>query len=334
VSQEMPACEPVAVEGWLKQQLGRQQASKAFTVLRVHQLRRHNAGGDLSKTITYKVVLGDSGQRDIVLRNKASALRGTAYTIDVCLTRQQLASKRALMPAAKRAAQQGQRVRWKYDRLYIDGKEHLSQPGSRQQQQGAGMPTNPSPANGSSPAPTTTHQVPDNAPEEGEWQVASSRKQQRRQQQRRQRQQQARVSPAGADSPPPAPAAMPEAAHDDSCAGGSSATATSGPPSPASKPAGKPSIDGRGAGRGAAAKRPSKKPQRSYAAAAATAAGQGKENKGSGSGGSGAAKGASRAPLAPLAPPANSGGAQHRGGSQHGQQPQRPSTTPTSPARA
>jgi hypothetical protein len=328
--QEMPACEPVAVESWLKVRLGQQPQGKAFTVLRVHQLRRQSQGGAPGKTTTYKVVLGDSGQRDSVLRSKAAALRGSAYTIDVCLTRQQLVSKRELMSVAKSAAQHGQRVRWKYNRLYIDGKEYQgsgSQPRPRQQQQEAGQPARP--------AHTTTPPALASPPEleEGEWQVASTRKQQRRQRQRRQ-QRQARDSAAGADSQPPSPTASPRAARNDGQASGNSTAAAPRPAPPASKPAGKPSTGSQRVGSGAAAKGPSKKPQRSYAAAAAKGAAQGKENSGSGSSSSGA-KGAGRAPLAPLALPTNSEGAQHSGGSsQHGQQPQQPSSNPTSPPRA
>lgn len=325
--QKMPACEPAVVEGWLKQQLGQQPQGKALTVLRVHRLQRQGQGGAPGRTTTYKVVLGDSAQRDSVLRSKASALRGTPYTIDVCLTRQQLVSKRVLMPVAKRAAQHGQQVRWKYDRLYIDGKEYLgsvSQPGSRQQQQGAGQPAS------KTHTTATTPPVPASPPEleEGEWQVASTRK--RRQQRQRRRQQQARDNPAGVDSRLPSPAASPKAVRNNGRASGGSAATTTRPPSPANKV----SKGAKGPSSGAAAKGPSKQTQRSYADAAAKGAAQGKENSGSRSSSSGAAKGASRVPLAPLAQPTNAEGAQHSGGSQHGQQPRQPSSTPTSPPRA
>jgi hypothetical protein len=322
--QEMPACEPAAVQGWLKQQLGQQPQGKAFTVLRVHQMRRQGQGGAPSKTTTYKVVLGDSAQRDSLLRSKASALRGTAYTIDVCLTRQQLVSKRVLMPVAKRAAQHGQHVRWKYDRLYIDGKEYLasgSQPGPRQQQQGASQPASVTHTNATSPpVPASPTEL-----EEGEWQVASTRKQRQRRQQR-----QNRDNATVTDSRHPSPAASPKAARSGGRASsGSAATATR-----LHSPASKPSRAGQGPSSGAAAKGSRKQTQRSYAAAVAKGATKGKENSGSRSSSSGVAKGASRAPLAPLALPTNPEGAQHSGGSQQGQQSQRPSSTPTSPPRA
>ena len=211
-----------------------------------------------------------------------------------------------------------------------------------QQQHGSGLPTSPALTPGNSPVRSTTPPAPASAsePEEGEWQVATTRKQQRRQQQRRrqhqrrQQERQSRVSSADAGSRPPSPAARPKAARVDGRTSNSSAAAAPRPPSPASKPAGELSIGGQGPSSGAAAKGPSNKPRRSYAAAAAKSAETGKENSDPGGSSSGAAKGAGRAPLAPLALPTNLEGAQHSGGSQHGQQLQRPPSNLTNPTRA
>lgn len=177
----MPAGEPVAVEGWLMQRFG--EAARAVTVLRVHQLQRREGTGGSTKTTTYKVVLGNGKQRDTVLRAKAAALRGTEYTIDVCLTRQQLASKHALMPVARQAQQVGRRVQWRYDKLYIDGKQHMGsstlpppraqqQEAPRAQQQEASQPA-------SSAAPATSAPALASDSKNGVWQKVTSRKQRR-----------------------------------------------------------------------------------------------------------------------------------------------------------
>ena len=219
----LAASDPTAVEAWFSTHV-----QQPVTVLRVREMGRRigsregsGSSGGRDAPTTYKVVLGNSAQRDAVLRAKAKALRGTCYTVDVLLTRQQQANKLGLMPAAKRAAAAGQRVQWRYDRLYIDGKEHRgagSLPAPRQQK----------PAGGASAGEALS--APRAILQEGEsWQTVPSRKGRgRKQQQPRQKTQHqpkprsdssaastgtargttaaARISPAGADpSAPPSP---------------------------------------------------------------------------------------------------------------------------------
>lgn len=139
----LAASDAAAVEGWFSTHV-----HQPVTVLRVREMGRRtgstesgSSSGVRDAPTTYKVVLGNSAQRDAVLRAKAKALRGTAYTVDVLLTRQQQANKLGLMPTAKRAAAAGQRVQWRYDRLYIDGKEHRGAgnlPAPRQQKTAVG----------------------------------------------------------------------------------------------------------------------------------------------------------------------------------------------------
>jgi hypothetical protein len=159
-----------AVESFLSQEL-RLEAK----VLRVKQLGKDGGRqGPGNGRAAYKVVLASSRERDAVLRAKADRLRGKPFSINVLLTGQQLANKRALMPAATSAIRAGQRVQWRYDQLLIDGKPHRGAgdvPESRQQQQGD--PSSTAPA-----APPTVQ--PPVELEEGEWQSAPSRKAQRK----------------------------------------------------------------------------------------------------------------------------------------------------------
>ena len=157
----LPAGEPGAAGRLLNKLLGK-QLSEPVTVLRVRQLGQRVSRGTAAggKPSTYKVVLANSEQRAAVLRVKAQALRGTPHSIDACLTSQQRASRQAQLPAAKRAAAAGQRVTWRYDCLYIDGKEHggtrsLPPPRRQQQQEGA-SPAAARP----SPQPSTQREAP------------------------------------------------------------------------------------------------------------------------------------------------------------------------------
>ena len=157
------------------QQLLRQRLGVEVTVLRVQQLgQRSGSSSPRGSKATYKVVLASSAERDTVLRAKASALRGSPISIDVLLTKQQVAKKLALMPAAKRAAAAGRRVQWRYDQLYLDGKLYngtasLPSPRRQQQQQQQGTST-----------PTSSSMV-ESEVEEGEWvqPKAHAKKQQR-----------------------------------------------------------------------------------------------------------------------------------------------------------
>ena len=129
----LPTSEPAAaVQELLCERLGIH-----VSVLRVRQLGQR--GGNRT---SYKVLLASSGERDAVLRAKAQCLRGTQLSIDVLLTKQQQARRKALLPTAKRAAEAGQRVQWRYDQLLIDGREcRGGSNASEQQQQQAGSDT-------------------------------------------------------------------------------------------------------------------------------------------------------------------------------------------------
>lgn len=138
VPQQLPASQPpaAAAEELLCTKLGVE-----VSVLRARPLpqREQQRGGEASSRTSYKVLLASGGERDAVLRAKAQRLKGTQISVDVLLTKQQQARRKALLPDAKRAAAAGQRVQWRYDRLYIDGKEHRGEgslPESRSQQQG------------------------------------------------------------------------------------------------------------------------------------------------------------------------------------------------------
>lgn len=175
---------------FLSQLIGQQ-----VTVLRVQELSgKSRAGGGSprggQRRHVYKLLLPSSAARDALLRAKASKLRNTPYTIDVCLTPKQAANKAERLPAAKAARDAGQRVQWRYDSLYIDGQPHgrdgppLS-PASQQQQQGpsATAPSPQSPARspaGSSQAEAAAPPAQDE-PEEGEFQEVKSKRKRRRQ---------------------------------------------------------------------------------------------------------------------------------------------------------
>ena len=182
-----------AVQAFLAENLRLQ-----VTVLRVQRLDSHSGAsrqcsrgrqqrdGSASPRgggrAAYKVMLASSEQRDAVLRAKAAALKRTAISIDVLLTRQQMASKLARLPAAKQAAAAGRRVQWRYDRLFIDGTEFggsdtLPSPRQRQQRAAAGSQT----ATAAAPAPAAVAAAAAAAPapastaEEG-WQEVRGRK--------------------------------------------------------------------------------------------------------------------------------------------------------------
>ena len=181
-----------AVQAFLAENLGLQ-----VTVLRVQRLDSHSGASrqgnrgrqqrDSSasprggRRAAYKVMLASSEQRDAVLRAKAAALKRTAISIDVLLTRQQLVSKLARLPAAKQAAAAGRRVQWRYDRLFIDGTEFggsdtLPSPRQRQQRAAAGSQTAtaavPAAAAGAAAAAPA---APASTAEEG-WQEVRGRK--------------------------------------------------------------------------------------------------------------------------------------------------------------
>lgn len=128
------------MQSLLDQRLG-SHLSGTVTVVQAAQLGRRDGGGSPGSSegrASFKVTLGSGAQRDAVLRAKARALKGTPISIDVLLTSQQLAARRALQSAARAAEQAGQRVQWRYGRLFIDGQEHgsgSSLPPPRQQQQ-------------------------------------------------------------------------------------------------------------------------------------------------------------------------------------------------------
>ena len=137
VPQQLPPSQPpaAAAEDLLCTKLGIEVSVLRARPLTQYQQKR---GGEPSSRTSYKVLLASSGERDAVLRAKAQRLKGTQISVDVLLTKQQQARRKALLPDAKRAAAAGQRVQWRYDRLYIDGKEcrgEGSLPESRPQQQ-------------------------------------------------------------------------------------------------------------------------------------------------------------------------------------------------------
>jgi hypothetical protein len=114
------------------QQLLRKKLGITITVQRVQQLgskpRNSNAAAT-RRSHAYKVTLGSGGERTAVLRAKAQRLRGTSMTIDALLTPQQLAAKQQLLPVARQAKAAGQTVHWRYDTLFVDGKQYTG-PGS------------------------------------------------------------------------------------------------------------------------------------------------------------------------------------------------------------
>lgn len=131
----LPASQPAAAA----QELLYERLGTDVSVLRVRQLgqRRGQGASQGGGRTSYKVLLASSGERDTVLRAKAQRLRGTQYSVDVLLTKQQQARRKALLPAAKRAAEAGQRVQWRYDQLFIDGREYASDSSATEQQQQA-----------------------------------------------------------------------------------------------------------------------------------------------------------------------------------------------------
>lgn len=168
--------------------------NQPVTVLRAQELSNGSPGG---RRHVYKLLLPSSEARDAVMRIKAARLRGTDHTIDVCLTPQQTARKQGLLKVAKKASAAGQRVKWRYDRLFIDGVECRSEgglPGVDTQQ---GSATRSSGAATAGPAPVPTQ----DEPEEGEWQQVPPGKRKQRQQRQRQQQQQ-RQQPSTASTAP------------------------------------------------------------------------------------------------------------------------------------
>ena len=180
---------------FLTQLIGQQ-----VTVLRVQELggksRKDGSsprGGQ--QRHVYKLLLPSSEARDALLRAKASKLRNTPYTIDVCLTPQQAANKAVRLPAAKAAREAGQRVQWRYDSLYIDGQPHgkegppLSPAGQQQQPQQQQQGPSAASSSPQSPAHTPVSSSPAEAaaspereePEEGEFQEVRSKLKRRRQ---------------------------------------------------------------------------------------------------------------------------------------------------------
>jgi hypothetical protein len=290
-------------------------------VLSAQELCGRPGSNGSGRRSVYKVRLASSEARDVVLRVKAARLRGTQYTIDVCLTPQQKARVDQLLPIAKAAKQAGQRVQWRYDRLYIDGKEHQGMDSWT-----AGQPPSPLPAPGGVAEPPAEQ-------EEGEWEVPSQvhRKMRRQQQQQpskrttesgmqlRRRLQPSRDAALGGGKPG-RPASKAAGGQRDATEGGQIAQTTAAPKAagrhhstPARSEAAQPALKSKPA-QGAGRK------HSSYAAAAAK---EGKENINPAAGSGKAANRGS--PSRP--PPAKSEGAQRSSGQQ--QQRRCPSDPPT-----
>lgn len=205
------------------EQLLRQKLGVQVTVLRAQQLGQHSPRSGSSSPrsggvkATYKVVLANNAERDAVLRAKPKALRGSAISIDVLLTKQQMAKKQQLLPVAKSAAAAGRRVQWRYDMLYIDGTLHngtASLPPRRQQQQREDSTTPVQPSHGTASLPPRRQQQqrqdsaapvqPSSAspavlPTEGEWVLPKAHSKKARQRQKqlvKEQQQQRQGSPS------------------------------------------------------------------------------------------------------------------------------------------
>ena len=283
-------------------ELGRLLQQKV-TVLRAQLLQGRFADGSGSsgsqecsqRRLVYRLLLSSSEARDAVMRCKAQKLRGTAVSITACLTAGQQARMQALRPAAADAKRAGQRVQWRYDRLFIDGAEHKGEARL------AGSSPLPSASRGPSRGPAPAASAPAPAPvqpegeEEGEWREVPTRKGKQQQQRREQ--------------PTVSPPSKPRAG----AAGGKALRGSGAAPLQAQK---------------------SKQPgaaAHSYAAAARRVEAPGKENSASAGQGSESAKGAR---LPRPAPTNLYGGAQRSSGSQQELPQQRPPSPPLSPTRA